>query len=140
MQEDVSRLLDLNRLLELDIERLRLQERNTDLRIADAILSGYRDQQHFAMLWHPTHALYLRFIDQIWEFLDLPAAMRARSKFILERGKGMQPHIPVHPSIADHFGLAWAKGNPQFDYFGHPMTFADWLRAYIHHRPWPKGA
>lgn len=51
---------------------------------------------------------------------------------IVKRGPGVQPanEIPVHPAIAEHFGLSWAKDRA-FNYFGRYLTCDEYI-LHIH--------
>ena len=105
---DITRQFPLDRLRELNAAKARQIDDRSDFGLWDAAESG---GQMFRTANHPNGPLLAYMLEHIVERLplaDKPHALKlARSR---AAGVGIQSvEAPVHPQVADHFGLEWAK-------------------------------
>jgi hypothetical protein len=102
---DLPSTVDLDRLFEHVIEVQRLKEAETDVKVLDFALEQFEKQQVFSCVNHGSNLLMIHMADQILASLDYPPLPRYAHEALCEL---MDPTIPIHPSIARYYNLAWA--------------------------------
>lgn len=109
---DVTRAYPLNRLREISAAKARQIDDRADFGIWDHIDRHGAEQQLFRTANHPNGPLMgfimREILDRMTFLSDLPYARKLAAAW--SKGVGIQPvEAPVHPQVAQHFGLTWAK-------------------------------
>jgi len=102
---DLSSTVDLDRLFEHVIEVQRFKEAETDVKVLDFALEHFKKRQVFSCVNHGSNLLMIHMADQILAGLDCPPLPRYAHEALCEL---MDPTVPIHPSIARYYNLAWA--------------------------------
>ena len=94
------------------------------------IENNMRTRQVHTSFGHPAGVVFAEIVEKIGE---LTGKLRDKENFkdkvaLAGNGPGVKPanDIPLHPAIADHFRMDWAKGHA-FNYYGRRLTHAEFL-------------
>jgi hypothetical protein len=117
--------MDLDRLLQVESARLAARDAHCDVKMSGFVMENFRRQRLFWSNNHPTSALLRELIhrllavsaprEPLLEDLDLDATISYR--FSPEGPLGVVS-VPVHPKIAEHFGLTWYDAAARHQSFG----------------------
>lgn len=122
---DIPSVVDLERVKAHSVTRQRQMEINTDVKILDYMLEGYKAERLFNVFDHLSNRMLLHIVNQILERLDyfpLPNDV-LRQLSVLN-----PPEIPLHPSIVRYFNLKWVT--PGMRYHLSPsrlLTFEEYV-------------
>jgi len=129
---DVCRLVNLDRLREITMDRQRARDAATGYRCADLIEDGIAENQLFLTPFHPTLAvsryIALRFLEDI----GAPSSAVDRVGRLMTDSFYFKFGLPIHPSVARHLGLRWADAETR--YRSHDegyLTFAEFVHRYV---------
>lgn len=106
--------LDLDRLLSLEDARLLARDAHCDVKLGAYVLSAFRTTRLFWTVNHPTMELLLEVCAQLLN-AAFPNAPRVSGRML---GRELTPvfgprgplgaiDVPIHPKVAEHFGLQW---------------------------------
>ncbi len=126
---DISKLTNLDELLTSEIKRQYEKDALSDVSIAPFIEKNFASQRLFSMSWHPTNLLMMEYQKPIWEFLKFDDAAISLARVHFEGHEKLQPDVPIHSSVIDHFGINWAPQH--YNHHGVSFTFEDYLKDYI---------
>jgi hypothetical protein len=131
-------LPDLERFLKLERGRLAAREMKVDVKFSEFIFEHFAEQNLFWCVNHPTleplRALSSKLVDAIGGRDSVLAAMNVDATIAAmpPRGPLALISVPVHPAIAEHFGLRWYPGSgPHYGLGDATMTYDDYFRAMI---------
>ena len=136
-ERSILRIPDLNRLHELEAQRLIARDAAADIMVADLILSNYRDVPLFWTINHPSGWLLGRVLGRLLRAardpLGLPEDPEPRA---IELFSSWEPfdhqQQPIHPEIARRLGLTWLTPEHTYRYFdGSHLTFEEFMIRYI---------
>jgi hypothetical protein len=132
-----ARLPDPARLLDLEAQRLIARDAAADIRVADLVLSNYREVPLFWTINHPTGWLLGRVLGRLLRAAREPLGLRedpeprAIKLFSSWEPFGHQ-HQPVHPELARRSELTWWTPERKYRYFdGSDLTFEEFMLRYI---------
>ena len=108
---DLASLINLDQTLSETLEAQSEKEAFTDVKIVDFIAEQFRKQQLFLCSNHGSNTLLIYIVDQILSILGY-GPLPATTKNSLHELR--DPTIPIHPSVACHFGLQWWKGDQKY--------------------------
>lgn len=137
---DIHKRIDLDRALELHLERQRHREQGTSIRIADFIDQNFRHEQLFHSAFHLALPLLKEYARQFLPSLgakhdDIELMQRALTPGAhrhLVRPSVYMFETPIHPAVAQHYRLAWAPAGRKYRYFGESgLTFEEYVRRYV---------
>lgn len=137
---DLARDFDLDRMLETQLGRFRALDAMSDVHVADWIAGDFRERQLFNMFWHPSPESYSRYARPICDFLGLSEAHADIACKVVAATDTQLPEIPIHPSVAARFGLAWAPAGRTYQGFTDALTFDQWLWRHLTYEPEVKAA
>ncbi len=128
---DVPAQVDLDRLYELAIDRQKRRDARTGIATAPSIEAWLRETQIFLTADHPTLRLWQVQAEPVFAQLGVAprdiAAIFAR----LRHAPFPQDELPIHPSVARHFGLRYADETTRYRYLMEgAYTFAEFIRRY----------
>ena len=130
---------NLDHLLELETARLAARDEQCDVRMGSYVLQHFRSDRLFWTANHPTAsllgALMRNLIGSARErcpglgALDPLGTLRRR--FSREGPLGIIG-VPVHPKVAEHFGLEWYDPNERYRVYGSAsLTYEEYVDAHI---------
>lgn len=124
-------LFRVDRLREINLAKLRGMDAKSDFGIAGLIERELASTQLFSTANHPSGPMMAYLLEGIVEragAIITDGAMAAHKIEQRRAGKGIQDvEAPVHPEIAAHFGLEWAR-DKRFRFWDEGVfTFDEWL-------------
>jgi hypothetical protein len=127
---DVSTVVDLDQLMSSALSMIERCDRTCDIKAADFISTEYRVRKVFQTINHGTNLLHFYLTNEILKLLDCAPL----PKIILDQTcELIGGPMPIHPSIARHFGLTYADETTRYplDEFRN-LTFAEYISRYIY--------
>lgn len=132
-----QRTPDLDRFLALETARLQARDSKCDVKLAGYIIDNFRRRRLFWTVNHPSSELLAevtkRLIHASAEFSELDGV--APEQVLKTRFEASGPlgvtSIPIHPSIAAHYGLEWYASDELFQNWGDYYTYEGYFRALI---------
>ena len=128
LDTDITTMFDLDRLHEMMMADAVASDRLADVPFAAMVDANFRKTRLFDTINHPSHQLIVQLRDLV-------------ARFVLdgEADPDLQPvpepmpltQVPIHPQVIEHFKLEWTSRAATHLYFGKPLTFEQYLRAYI---------
>jgi Flp pilus assembly protein TadD len=129
---DINKLVNLDRLLELNLEKQRGRDLATGFRSAAIIEQHFRDEHIFLTPYHPEIRVARYLIEETFRMMNLDAAVFDRVTNWLRISPFPLDANPIHPSVQRHFGLKYA--GPDYRYRFHnegAFTFEQFVRRYL---------
>lgn len=139
LETPLASVVDLDRFHEIQAEQLVEVERHCDVRVAAHVLTRFRKERLFFAHHHPTKALLLHMLGQIF---SLPAfapfrptsperMITAAAAWLEEKDPFSQEQVPIHPEVARHFKLEWWSPDLEYEIRGRHLGFEQWLDVYM---------
>ena len=136
---DINSIVDLGRFHEIQAEQMIESERNCDVRIASYILTHFRQKRLFFTHHHPSPALVLYILAQLFAHpLFAPfrpgtveSMLRTLSAWLLQRHPFVGEEAPINPQVARFFELTWWFPDLVYHLQGRAFTFDEWLADYM---------
>ena len=133
--------MDLDRLFQIESSRLVARDAHCDVKISDFVLGRFRDERLFWTANHPTSALLRELIhrlvhasashEPLLDLLDLEATIAHR--YFPEGPLGIVS-VPIHPNVAEHFGLEWYDaGEAHRGFGGVAYSSSEYFKAMVRH-------
>lgn len=131
--------LDLDRLFELETARIKARDARCDVKIADFVLANFRKHRLFWTANHPTSLLLAELIERLLYASDKiqPVLQDANieatlAAHFLPAGPLGVVGVPVHPRIAEHYGLEWYRPDERYrSWNGRTYSYAEYFEAMI---------
>jgi len=132
---DLSKAINLDRTYELSLQRARERDRKSGFRLADIIEKTLSDIPLFMTPANFELPLFRPFAAGVYERLGIPAATVQAMLDTLWRTPFPIADHPIHPSIAQHFGLKFIGPDTLYRTLtGESLTYREWLTDYVHYR------
>jgi hypothetical protein len=119
--------MDLDRYHEIVVAKLVDLDRRSEVKGGAFVLENFRAAQLLVTPNHPAEPLTRFMRDEVFARLgvappesDLMDAMASLDDF----------HLPIHPAVAEHFGLQWYDEALQFRYFDERFGVKDFIREF----------
>ncbi len=131
LRTDITQMISLDRLYELDLKNFRQNDLNSDIQGATFFESNFRTNR---MFWKVDNAAWPTFEFLVNRVLDYCSAIGVAKPLNVTLGPGGQEYhqVPLHPQVISHFDLTWAKPNDRYLYWGFgPFSFFEWLENYL---------
>ena len=124
--------VDLDRLHELTVTKIRALDQGSDIVVGDFIERNFRTVRLFVEQLHPSGPLLRHFCEQAFRHLGLADASVADRLAEIQRRPGLGAfEVPIHPDIIEHFDLVWARGLT-YRYFSEGnFTHDEFIHRYI---------
>ncbi|EPR37195.1 hypothetical protein dsx2_1138 [Desulfovibrio sp. X2] len=122
----LDELLDLDEHFERQIGHLRKLDGSCDIKVADFVESRVRETMLFHIFNHPAIPVMRHMADGMLDLLGLPLDLPrdVPDKFV-------HSQLPVHPSVARAYGLAFAAEDRIWNLGPRKVNFEEYLRLYI---------
>jgi Polysaccharide biosynthesis enzyme WcbI/Tetratricopeptide repeat len=131
LAEDVVNTAHVGRLYEMSMDRQRKRDQVCGVDTVSLIERYLPDEQLFRTVNHPEKRILGYLAVELFEQLGVRSDIR--EKWMEGRLPDTAPphDMPVHPSVAKHFGLRWAGPDARY-IFHHEgrYTFEEWARRY----------
>jgi len=128
---DVNATVNLDRLLEVSLEKQRGRDRACGFSIAPVIEEYFRAEQVFLTPYHPNVRVTIALAEQFLARLGAARADIERMRRALRITPFPKEELPVHPAVARHFGLAWATPTRTYRFLDEGgFTFTQFARRY----------
>ncbi len=129
---DVNGVVNLDRLLEMYLERQRLRDAATGFRLADLIAEHFRTEHLFLTPFHPNTRVTLALAEQLFRRLWVAEGEIAGMRRRLVRSPFPLDELPIHPRVREHFGLRFVAADYRYRHspYGR-FTFHEYARRYM---------
>lgn len=132
LNADINRVINLDRLLEIYIERQTLRDQKSGFEIAQLIVDYFRVEPLFLTPFHPGLRLTLALAGELFRRLDVPEGEIAIMNRHLCRTPFPRDELPIHPSVAAHFELAFGGAEQRYRLAPEGrFTFAEYALRYM---------
>jgi len=132
LETDLSQIVDIGRFHEINEAKLRMLDKRADVKLGGHLMDNFVQSRLFVTHNHPTMPM-LRFIaDKVFEALGIEPPP---SDLVAASGGMQQIHMPVHPSVARHFGLSWWNADLEYRYHSEWLQTAEFIRRYAAYKP-----
>ncbi len=129
---DVAKARDLDRTLELILDRQRSRDAACGYDIASVVEARFREELMFLTPHHPGLRVILTAAAQFFEHMGVPrqAADRMAQQTLVSPFP--TDGLPIHPSVASHFGLAYGHEGERYRHlYEGSFTFAEYVTRYV---------
>ena len=129
---DVNKMVGLDRLLEVNIERQRGRDSESGFDIAPVIEEFFRTEQIFLSPHHPGVRVSVALAEQMFVRLGVDRRDIVRMQRTLRVSPFPTDELPIHPAVAAHFGLKWAPPDRRYRFRREGLfTFPQFARRYF---------
>jgi hypothetical protein len=122
--------VDLDRLHDLTMLKIRRLDRESDVVVGNFIESSFTSKRLFLVQIHPAGPMLRHFYEETFRCLDLKPPPERPAELEASRGIGSYD-APIHPDIVEHFGLTWAQGLKYRHYAEGHFSYEEFIRRYI---------
>ena len=133
LNEDINKTAKLDRRLEMTLAAIKARDESCGYGIADYIRDNFRKELLFSTVGHFRRSLSLLLINELFGRLDVEPRLIARlNRLYPGNPYGGNDITPIHPQVAEHFGLGFIAENQRFRYwFEGRFTFAEYCDRYV---------
>jgi tetratricopeptide (TPR) repeat protein len=129
---DVNRAMNLDRLLELSLEKQRARDELAGFEIADVIAQHFRDEPIFRTPYHPNVRVTMALATQFFERMGVSIADTERMRASMLITPFPKEELPLHPSVVEHFGLRYANSQTRYRFLHEgAYTFEEYAERYM---------
>lgn len=129
---DVHQARNLDRMLELILDRQRSRDEVCGYDIASVVEAHFRDELVFRTPHHPNLRVAMAFATQFFDRMGVPRAAAARMTEQTRVTPFPKDVLPIHPSVARHFGLSYAREGTRYKYLNEgSYTFPEYALRYM---------
>jgi tetratricopeptide (TPR) repeat protein len=114
LAHDVAEAVNLDRWHKFLMERQRIRDEKTGFQIAPVIEEHFRREHVFLAPFHPNLRVALELAAQFFDKMGVDAQDTARMRRAVRITPFPLEELPVHPSVARHFGLEWATEDRRY--------------------------
>ena len=129
---DIDQKVRLDRRLEMNLALQRRRDEACGFAVAGLMERHFREEPIFLTPDHPNRRIFLHVTQRCFARLGVPEHLLARLPHLIRRSPFPQEALPVHPRLAAHFGLAWAKPETRYQFWlDGDFTFAAFIARYL---------
>lgn len=129
LRQPIKKYHDLDRLLDETFQHEAEREAHTPIKYLDFIRENWRTRRLFNTINHPGSELMALAAHGVLTELGLEPVPMERLCALPDPFPEFE--LPVHPLVADHYGLGFAGPDAQYAVYGQTMTFAAYVAHYI---------
>lgn len=128
---------NLTRRFDVDMNIMDARDRLCDVAVADYVRDNFRTQHLFWNFGHISAAGMAELACRLWrvaasELGGDPAIAPAQIQRAARALGGMGPiQQPIHPHVAEHFGLHFHSPDMRYRWFGQQWSFREYMARYI---------
>ncbi len=135
LQMDVASIRDLDRIFEFDIAAQRSRDTAADIRMAPPIESAFRSERLFNSPCRPNLPLLKLLATAVFRSFSEDEAGIERMNRYLRVNPLSDDSLPIHPSVARHFGLEYGGADYLYPLQADgPFTFVEYCRRYMQYK------
>lgn len=127
-REGVVLAHDLDGIWEQSLARERTKEEAGPIKHVDVMLARYQKEMIFNLVNHPGHAMLCWLGGCILEELGLDEPAQGVETAMPELHPEFR--LPVHPVVAEHFGLEFAGPGARYPVYGRELTWEEYALEY----------
>jgi tetratricopeptide (TPR) repeat protein len=132
LELDINKTVNLDRLLEMVLEKQETRDKLTDFKITPVIAGFYKTEPVFLTPYHPNLRIAMALASQALERLDVPNAEIEQMRTAVQITPFPKEELPVHPGVARHFGLEWASEDRRYRFLSEGrFTFQEFATRYM---------
>lgn len=129
---DINQKVRLDRRFEINLGLQKQRDEKTGFAVADLMERHFREEPIFLTPDHPDRRIFLHVAEGCFTLLGVPSHLIARFPHVIRRSFFPQDALPVHPHLAEHFGLAWANAKTRYPFWlDGNFTFAAFVARYL---------
>lgn len=129
---DVHGVVNLDRLLEVYLERQRLRDEAAGFRLAELIAEHFRTERLFLTPFHPDLRVTLALASQLFARLGVTDGDIDSMRRHLFRTPFPLNELPIHPRVREHFGLRFLPADYRYRLFPEGrFAFREYARRYM---------
>jgi hypothetical protein len=142
MDLSLKRMPDLNRLYDLELRNWRQRDSASDVKVGDYLDARFRDTQLFYERARITQPI-LSYLTHMLLKETMGPEMHSRTEILAAATNLLQYHLgmdtfsqPIHPYVAEKFGLKWYQPEARYRWFMHDLTFEEWVVRCVRLSPY----
>jgi len=125
LDTDLTAGLDLSRHLADQLDYLHKSQVGTPFALAECVERDFATQRLFHMINHPAMPLMRHMADVILDHLGMAPLVGERfDPFCMHQ-------LPVHPSVAQGYGLAWCDADTRYYMLDRDYSFEEYVTVYV---------
>ena len=124
---DVNSKVNLERFHEINVAKAEQLDARADVPLGKQVFDNFRHHNLFVTRNHPSMPMMHYIRDRIFEALGVSVP---KSDLQTASGGMGQIHVPVHPSVAQRFGLAWYSPDDVYRYHSEQLTAREYFLRY----------
>lgn len=126
---DLDNLIDIDAVIRETVACWKeLDAQQNGLRVAQWLMSGYRDEMLFYMYNHPAKPVLLHLANQVLDVLGHPPLALSDLRGV-DCGQGAM--IPLHPRLAERLGLGFGRRGARYNTTMGLLGFEEFVIRYI---------
>jgi hypothetical protein len=131
-----QRMPDLRVRRERDFERMRRHDGHCDIPLTDFVEAHWREEHLFWIHGHVSRRAMCEVAVQLADALrPRLGGSAARARACIEAAADFEGlgdvQLPIHPLVADAYGLAWAGPDRRWRWYDQQWTFFEYIERYI---------
>jgi tetratricopeptide (TPR) repeat protein len=132
LELDINKTVNLDRLLEMVIEKQESRDKLTGFNIAPVIARHYQSEPVFLTPYHPNLRIALELASQALARLGVPQSEIEQMQTAVQITPFPKEELPVHPRVAQHLGLKWATEDRRYRFLSEGrFTFKEFATRYM---------
>ncbi len=132
LELDIAKAANADRLLELGLDKQRKRDAEAGMDIATRLEQRFRSEPLFLTPDHPSLEVFSWVARQVYPQLGNAEAEVEDALKIEPRAPFPRSALPIHPRLAEHFGLEFANAGTRYPYFEEgAFTFAEYVLRYM---------
>ena len=132
LEMDVASVRDLDRMFQFDMAAQRSRDQAADIQMAPGLESALRGERLFNSPNRPNLPLLKRLATSVFRSFSADEAGIERLNRYLRSNPLADDSLPVHPSVARHFGLDYGGADDLYPFQPDgPLTFESYCRRYM---------
>ena len=133
LNEDINKAVKLDRRLEMTLGVIETRDKTCGYGVAPFIRDNFQKELLFSSPGHFRRSIALLLINELFGRLDVePRLIERLNKLYPGNPHGGNGITPIHPQVAEHFGLKFIAENQRYRYwFEGRFTFAEYCDRYV---------
>ncbi|MGC8524976.1 MAG: WcbI family polysaccharide biosynthesis putative acetyltransferase [Acidibrevibacterium sp.] len=133
LNEDINKIAKLDRRLEMSLAAIKARDEPCGYGIAAYIRETFQKELLFSTVGHFRRSLALFLINELFGRMEVePKLIERLNTLYPGNPHGSNDITPIHPQVAEHFGLGFITKNQSYRYsFEGRFTFAEYCTRYV---------
>lgn len=132
LELDINKTVNLDRLLEVVIEKQQMRDDLTGFNIAKVISRFYKTEPVFLTPYHPNLRIAMELASQTLRRLEVAENDIEQMRTATQVTPFPKEELPIHPAVARHFELTWATEERRYRFLNEGrFTFREFATRYM---------